>query len=281
MANRSRKSRSNSFSIGTILFSIFILAAVVAFLNIPVNPSVTGIWNTSKERSLQVEAWVKNLVENGSFRLPSPPPENVYTLPETQDLFAEKPNNTTTLNILENLTVSENDNPQYNRADWFHWENLTECWTVREQVLYSQALTVTLLDANNNITENVNEACSIKNGTWVDLYTGETLTNPNEIDIDHMIPLQVASHSGGNNWDIQKKREYANYLEYSDHLIAISADTNKDKGNKTPSDWKPKNTDYHCTYATNWVTISYIWELTITEADKKALQNMLKTCKTD
>jgi hypothetical protein len=169
----------------------------------------------------------------------------------------------------------------YNRDDWNHWVNVRSCWTVREQVLYSEAQegSVTLKDQDGKPTSDVNKACEITGGTWVDPYSDNTFTNPKDLDIDHMIPLSYTNGHGGSSWDKKKKETYANELGYSNHLIAVSAKENRSKGDKGPSVWKPSNQAYWCQYATDWVNISVQWSLSTTDADKKALGEMLATCK--
>jgi hypothetical protein len=35
---------------------------------------------------------------------------------------------------------------------------------------------------------------------------------------------------------------------------------------------------YHCTYARMWIAVKSSWDLTITAAEKSALEEMLNTC---
>lgn len=183
---------------------------------------------------------------------------------------------------LAGLTVAEAGGVNYERGEWSHWDNITPCWTVREQVLADEAVqdgTLTLLDKNKVRTDSVANACYVVGGTWVDVYTGETFTNPEDLDIDHMIPLNYAAKHGGQAWDKARKGEYANSRVYANHLIAVSASANRSKSDKGPSEWKPSNTAYHCQYATDWVNISADWGLTVSTADRDALLGMLTTCK--
>ena len=41
--------------------------------------------------------------------------------------------------------------------------------------------------------------CSITAGTWLDPYTGRTLTDPSDVDIDHVVPLANAWRSGASS----------------------------------------------------------------------------------
>lgn len=168
----------------------------------------------------------------------------------------------------------------YNRDEWKHWDNVTSCWTVREQVLADEAEkgSLVLLDSKGKKTSSVKNACKIESGKWKEPYSGKTVTNPSKLDIDHMIPLSYTAKQGGQAWSKDKKREYANNLKFENHLVAVDASANREKSDQGPSTWKPKNKNYHCTYATSWVTIAKNYNLSLPESDKSALRSMLKTC---
>ena len=93
-----------------------------------------------------------------------------------------------------------------------------------------------------------------------------------------MIPLKNAHISGGWKWDKVKKSEYANYIDYEGHLIAVSASANRHKGAKSPDEWKPSNQKNWCDYATDWVAIKNIRQLDFTKSESDAIKEMLDTC---
>lgn len=185
--------------------------------------------------------------------------------------------------ILSKLTPGEPQRVPYDREEWDHWitaPGAKSCWNVREQVLYEEAVkdSVKLLDKNDKEVKNVKDACKISKGEWKDPYTGKTFTNPSDLDIDHMIPLAYTARQGGQAWDADKKKDYANNMGNPNHLIAVEASANRQKGDQGPSTWKPSDKGYHCSYATSWTVISSEWGLTVPEADRKAIQDMLSTC---
>ena len=183
--------------------------------------------------------------------------------------------------LLNSLPVADASGVSYDRGEWHHWNDVTSCWSVREQVLFDEAVQdglLTLLDKYKVRTDDVSKACYVAGGTWVDVYTGEVFTNPADLDVDHMVPLNYAAQHGGQVWDEARKEAYANSLEYGNHLVAVSASANRSKSDKGPSRWKPSNTEYYCTYATDWVNISVQWGLSVSQADKDALNFMLDSC---
>ena len=115
-------------------------------------------------------------------------------------------------------------------------------------------------------------------GVWIDLFIGKEYSDPSKLDIDHMIPLKNAHISGGWGWSSKRKQLYANDLNESNHLIAVSSSANRSKGSKGPENWRPSNKDYWCEYATDWMSIKINWELTVTNREFNALKEMLNTC---
>ena len=74
--------------------------------------------------------------------------------------------------------------------------------------------------------------CRVIVGRWRDEYTGAVYTDPNDVEIDHRVPLANAHRSGGWAWDRSRKRDYANDLLDPEHLVAVGAETNRIKGTK-------------------------------------------------
>ena len=116
-------------------------------------------------------------------------------------------------------------------------------------------------------------------GRWVAPFTGNVVTDPGKLDIDHMVPLANAHRSGGHAWDADRKRAYANDLDSAVHLVAVTARANRSKGAKGPEEWRPPDQGYWCQYATDWIGVKVEWELTVTPAEFEALGEMLESCR--
>ena len=163
--------------------------------------------------------------------------------------------------------------PAYDRNDWSHWiDDDRDCQTTRHEVL--------IAESTAPVKFNSPAQCQVTSGQWQGPYTGETVTNPRALDIDHLVPLANAHRSGGWAWSPQRKRQFANHLAYDNHLIAAIGSANRSKGAKGPEAWRPPRKSYWCVYAIDWITVKNAWQLTVTEAEYAALQEMLNTCDT-
>ncbi|MFE9559445.1 DUF1524 domain-containing protein [Streptomyces sp. NPDC006692] len=181
--------------------------------------------------------------------LPEPPPADVAR-DELGDLNVEAPHAMT----------------GYSRAKFPHWaKQYGECDT-REVVLQR--------DGQNVVQD---DKCRAVSGTWYSEYDGKTLTASGQVDIDHMVPLAAGWRAGADRWDTAKRKAFANDLVHS-QLIAVSAASNRSKGDQTPDLWKPPLRSYWCTYSRAWIDVKHVYELNVTEAEKAALGEMLDTC---
>ena len=160
---------------------------------------------------------------------------------------------------------------RYDRSEWRHWtDEDKDCQDARQETLIAEsAVPVEFRDERR---------CKVASGRWIGPYTGTVVENPSDLDIDHMVPLYNAHKSGAWRWTAERKREYANYLEYPGHLIAATASANRQKGAKGPEEWRPPDESYWCRYALDWTSIKSQWGLTATEPEAAALLEMAATC---
>jgi hypothetical protein len=154
----------------------------------------------------------------------------------------------------------------YSRSKFPHWRSQGEECDTRETVLKR--------DAESSKT---GEDCKVVSGTWISAYDGKEVTEPQDLDIDHMVPLANAWRTGAWDWSNEQRAEFANDLTRP-QLIAVTATTNRSKGDQDPSEWRPPRESYWCEYAQDWVTVKVHWKLSVTAAEKAALREMLATC---
>ena len=163
--------------------------------------------------------------------------------------------------------------PAYDRNDWKHWTDQDgDCQDARQEVLIAESAT--------EVTYRTDRRCRVATGRWLAPYSATVVTDPGDLDVDHMVPLANAHQSGAWDWTSDRKELYANYLERPEHLIAVTARANRSKGARGPDRWKPEDRTYWCQYAIDWVTIKSAWDLTVTGEEHDALRQMLDTCST-
>jgi Protein of unknown function (DUF1524) len=114
-------------------------------------------------------------------------------------------------------------------------------------------------------------------GTWRSFYDGLTFTTSSRVDIDHVVPLANAWRSGAKRWRDGRRRAFANDLEDS-QLIAVSASSNRSKGDQGPEAWKLPRRAAWCLYSRWWVQVKRHWRLTVTRPERTQLRRMVATC---
>lgn len=154
----------------------------------------------------------------------------------------------------------------YDREKFPHWSEGADGCNTREAVLKRDGENV-----------EVGSDCYPTSGTWKSPYDGGSWTQPSDVDIDHVVPLAAAWRSGAAQWTTEQREGFANDLE-GPQLIAVTDNINQEKGDQTPATWMPSEAGYHCTYASMWVGSKHKYKLTVTDAEKSALQKALDGC---
>jgi hypothetical protein len=160
--------------------------------------------------------------------------------------------------------------PRYERdrfgGDW-DYDPASGCNT-RERVLIEEALAPPTVD----------DRCHPLAGRWRSLYDGVVTTDPDDLQIDHLVPLADAWRSGAHAWTDERRRTFANDRSDPDTLIAVTGTTNQSKSDSTPDEWMPPDREAWCDYATAWVDVKLRWHLTVTPPEKATLVQVLATC---
>ncbi|WP_238845596.1 HNH endonuclease family protein [Nocardia terpenica] len=177
------------------------------------------------------------------------------------------PNTTAARRMLHSLTVSdEHSMSGYSREKFPHWSRASGECSIRETVLQRDGTGV-----------HADAKCHITAGTWHSPYDGKTVTDSSDVHIDHVVPLAEAWRSGARQWNTSQREKFANDLA-DPQLIAVTASSNRQKGDRDPSQWLPPSLTYRCTYAEMWIAVKWAWHLTIHPNEKDALSMTLKGC---
>jgi hypothetical protein len=124
-------------------------------------------------------------------------------------------------------------------------------------------------------------------GCWFSPYDDHLHSDPGRMDIDHRVPLGEANRSrvvgedgtvglgAGRVWTVTEKQAFAEDL---DNLVAVTSAVNRAKGDKDPGRWRPPSREERCGYARAYATTKIDWGLTVDQAERDGLAQMLATC---
>ena len=166
------------------------------------------------------------------------------------------------------LTVTEDQVGGYARSLFRHWIDADKdgCNT-RYEVLIAEAI----------VKPKVGAGCYLTGGKWKSPYEGKVFTNPTGLDIDHMVPLAEAWRSGAWAWTAAQRMEFANDLEDSRSLLAVTASLNRSKGDRDVAGWLPVKAQ--CAYIANWIAVKSRFDLTVDPTEGEFLQSKITICK--
>lgn len=164
------------------------------------------------------------------------------------------------------------DMPRYRRMDWgLGWMDADhDCQNTRQEVLIRDSRIPVTLDP---------KGCRVVYGNWLDPYTGEAHTNPRDMDIDHVVPLQNAFTSGAWRWTNEQRHQYSNDLTNPDTLLAVSFHANRQKGDRGPDAWLPRE-EYRCQYVHKWRVVKELYHLDMTATELSTIQRLEVSCST-
>ncbi len=117
----------------------------------------------------------------------------------------------------------------------------------------------------------VGSGCSLTGGKWISPYDGVVVTNASGLDIDHLVPLAEAWDSGANRWTAARREAFANDLGVPWALFAVTASSNRSKGDQDPAEWLPPLKSDRCTYVVDWVAVKIRWGLSVDPTERRAL----------
>ena len=156
----------------------------------------------------------------------------------------------------------------YSRNLFKHWIDVDKdgCNT-RYEVLIAEAV----------VKPKVGAGCYLTGGRWRSSYDGKVFTNPTGLDIDHMVPLAEAWRSGAWAWTAAQRMDFANDLEDSRSLLAVTASLNRSKGDRDVAAWLPAKAQ--CNYISNWIAVKWRFDLSVDPIEGEFLQTKITACK--
>ncbi|WP_084541075.1 HNH endonuclease family protein [Nocardioides alkalitolerans] len=194
------------------------------------------------------------LVGLGLVAVPGPAQAATYSAPVGQ--------------AIADLPVATESRTGYDRDLFKHWVDADgDGCSTRNEVLIAEA----------DDAPSVGSSCALTGGRWFSYYDATSYTSASSLDIDHMVPLAEAWDSGASGWTPARREAFANDLGEDYSLIAVSAATNRSKGDQDPAEWMPP-AGYVCRYVTEWVSVKVRWGLTVDSAERSALTSLASGC---
>lgn len=124
-------------------------------------------------------------------------------------------------------------------------------------------------------------SCVVLRGTLHDPYTGQTISfqrgrkTSSKVQIDHIVALSDAWQKGAQNLSVDERTAFANDPL---NLLAVDGTANQQKSASDAASWLPKNKAFRCTYITRQIAVKAKYKLWVTQAEKRAMEDILKGC---
>ncbi|MER6579391.1 hypothetical protein [Nonomuraea sp. NPDC001023] len=80
------------------------------------------------------------------------------------------------------------------------------------------------------------------------------------------------------DWTAAQRQAYANDLDESLHLVAVTARSNRQKADQDVATWQPPFQPARCRYAAEWTAIKLRWQLSVDAAEEQALRALADDC---
>jgi hypothetical protein len=152
----------------------------------------------------------------------------------------------------------------YVRKDWGRWiDEDKDCQNTRHEVLLRHSQRPAKLSK---------DGCKVIEGEWQDFYTGEPVTDPKQLQIDHVVPVKLAHEHSGHQWDKKTRNQFYNDF---DNLVVATSKNNQSKGAHDITYWQPSDKTRACNQAKIWAKVKAKWGLWIPPAERETL-NLLR-----
>ena len=144
----------------------------------------------------------------------------------------------------------------YDRETFNHWiDENNDCLNTRHELLKAKSTVPVLKDK---------KGCLVIEGRWIGEYSGAVYTYSEDLDIDHIVPLEWSWHHGTVRWTDSWREAFANDFE---NLAISDSSLNRQKGSKGPMEWLPPKDDLKCQYLNRYIHIIEKYSLSLSEIE--------------
>lgn len=123
--------------------------------------------------------------------------------------------------------------------------------------------------------------CIVLTGTLKDPYSGKIIEFKRgnktslAVQIDHVVALGDAWQKGAQQWDADKRKQFANDPL---NLMAVDGPLNGQKQASDAASWLPPRRAFRCAYVARQIKVKVKYELWVTRAEKEAMERVLDSC---
>lgn len=125
------------------------------------------------------------------------------------------------------------------------------------------------------------QGCKVLSGNLTSPFTGQHVPfvagaqTSSDVQIDHVVALSDAWQKGAQNLTPDQREEFANDPL---NLLAVDGPSNSAKGDGDAATWLPPNKEFRCEYVARQIVVKQRYELWVTEAEKRAMDQVLNQC---
>lgn len=166
---------------------------------------------------------------------------------------------------LAELPEATEDPTGFRPAAFPHWNtglDAADGCDTRSEVLLAEAV-----DAPGTGAD-----CALTGGRWTSYYDGQSVTDPTTLRVDHLVPLAEAWESGASGWTQERRERFANDQGATATLVAVTARSQRAKGDRDPAEWVPSDAGQYCRYVGEWISTKLRWGLSVDKDEMEALK---------
>ena len=133
-------------------------------------------------------------------------------------------------------------------------------------------------DSACDLTCRLLETTRLADGTWYLPWEDRTERDPSQLVAVPIVPLYEAHLSEGWRWSTYDRHTYAGPSDSRRVHVLISLEQRRRRGAADPAYWLPDTRVGQCRYAADWIRIKHSWGMTVDDAERASLQNILELC---
>ena len=122
------------------------------------------------------------------------------------------------------------------------------------------------------------EAGRLPDGSWYLPWEDRTETDPSRLVAEPVVPLYEAHLSEGWRWSAHDRHTYAGPADSRRVHVLMSIEQRRRRGAADPALWLPETRVSRCRYAADWIRVKHGWRMTVDDAERAALRNILVLC---